>query len=227
MRASGGEPARHPARRGGLASPHRGPGHGARDHRPRGRRRLRDRLSPRRGGGQACRGEGAAGRPRSALGRGARARRPHPRAPPPAPRRDRGRGARRAGGAANRAARAPVEAHAGAGGVAADPAQRRCSSRSLRGGRLDRRPCGPDGQERSRGRPQACRYPGRARRGPASRAGDDRPAHPDLARAAGQPEQADRRVPPGRTLGRRARRRRRWPWPSRSTGARTTSSPST
>ena len=133
----------------------------------------------------------------------------------------------RAGGAAHRAARAPVEAHAGAGGVAADPAQRRCSSRRLRRRRLDRRPRGPDGQERGRRRPQACRHPRRARRGPASRPRDDRPAHPDLPRAAGQSEQAHRRVPPGRTLRAWARRRRRWRWPSRSTGARTTSSPST
>ena len=47
-----------------------------------------------------------------------------------------------------------------------------------------------------------------ARHRPAPRAGDDRQAHPDLARQARQPEQADRRVHAGRPLRRRQDRDR-------------------
>ena len=49
---------------------------------------------------------------------------------------------------------------------------------------------------------------GPARDRPGPRDGDDRQAHPDLARRARQPEQADRRVHAGRHLGRRQDRDR-------------------
>ena len=62
---------------------------------------------------------------------------------------------------------------------------------------------------------------------PGPRAGDDRQAHPDRARRARQPDQADRRVPAVRARPASARPRPRWRWPSCSTAASTTSSPST
>ena len=61
------------------------------------------------------------------------------------------------------------------------PTRRRAGGR-LGGRRLDRHPRRPHGEGRDRDRAQAGRHARPARDRPGPRAGDDRPAHPDLAR---------------------------------------------
>ena len=104
--------------------------------------------------------------------------------------------------------RSAGEAHGVAGRVAADPAERRRAGRRVGRAGLDRRARRPDGQERDRDRAQPCRHAEPARHRPAARARHDREAHPDVARQARQPEQADRRVHAVRPLGRRQDRDR-------------------
>ena len=98
--------------------------------------------------------------------------------------------------------RAADEAHGTAGRVAADSSERRRAGRRVGRAGLDRCTRWPDGQERDRDRAQPCRHAEPAGHRPAPRARHHREAHPDVARQAGQPEQADRRVPPVRSLGR-------------------------
>jgi type VI secretion system protein VasG len=69
----------------------------------------------------------------------------------------------------------------------------------------------PHGQERDRVGAQARRHAQPARRRPEARARHDRAAHPDLARPPRQPEQADRRLPALRHVGRRQDRDRARP----------------
>jgi type VI secretion system protein VasG len=147
-----------------------------------------DRLAPHRRRRIARDREGPVGWPRTALGGRADPGRQDSRAAPPASRRDRGQGARGARGETDRAARAAVDSHQGAGRRPADPAERRRPGGGRCGLRLDRYSRGPDGEERDRGGPEAHRYARHARRGPASRSRDDRPAHPDLAGAPDNPE---------------------------------------
>ena len=104
--------------------------------------------------------------------------------------------------AAGRAARA-------AGRDAADPADGRRPGGRRGRRRLDRHPGRPDGA-RTRSRP-CCKLAdtlGQRVIGQDHAHGDDRQAHPDLARRPRQPEQADRRVHAGRHLGRRQDRDR-------------------
>ena len=69
-------------------------------------------------------------------------------------------------------------------------------------------PVGPHGEERARDVLRLGETLGQRVIGQQHGAGHDRPAHPDLARAARQPEQADRRVHAVRHLGRRQDRDR-------------------
>ena len=73
---------------------------------------------------------------------------------------------------------------------------------------LDRHPGRPHGEERDRDGAEPRRHAQPARHRPAPRARDDRAAHPDLARQARQPEQADRRVHAVRPVRRRQDRDR-------------------
>ena len=79
-----------------------------------------------------------------------------------------------------------------------------------RGGRrrTDRHPGRPDGRNEIETVLKLAGAAGPARHRPGPRDGDDRQAHPDLARRTGQPEQAHRRLHAGRHVRRRQDRDR-------------------
>ena len=233
LRARGRQPARDAGRSGRQPQAHRGAGDRARHHRPRRGDRHRHRQARGRGRRAAGSRARAPRRPRRRAGTTRRrwstscwpcapscatasSRSKAPAASSrPMPRRWRHR--RRADGRSRgRARRQAGAAEAGAGQAdgaagrdAADPADGRRPGRGRGGRRLDRHPGRPHGHERDRDR--SCKLAdtlGAARHRPGPRAGHDRQAHPDLARRARQPEQADRRVHAGRHLGRRQDRDR-------------------
>jgi type VI secretion system protein VasG len=74
-----------------------------------------------------------------------------------------------------------------AGREPADPADRRLPGRGRRGRRLDRHPGRAHGEERDGDHPEYRLHAEPARDRPGPRDGDDRQAHPDLARGPGQP----------------------------------------
>ena len=141
---------------------------------------------------------------RPAAGEGGSVDAPAGAAPEAAPRHRSREGARRA-------ARGAGQARGAAGRFAADHAVGRRAGGRQRRRRLDRHSGRPHGEERAAGDPAARRSARQARHRPAARPRHDRPPHPDLARAARQPEQADRRVHALRHLGRRQDRDRARP----------------
>ncbi len=115
---------------------------------------------------------------------------------------DRPRGQGRPRRAARGAARAADADQHAAGRDAADPALGRLPGRRSVVADWTGIPVGRMAAQRDRDRAQAAEAAGPARDRPGPRDGDDRQAHPDLARGPGQPEQADRRVHAGRHLRR-------------------------
>jgi ATP-dependent Clp protease ATP-binding subunit ClpA len=195
---------------------HRGPGgRGAGRARPAG-----DAARGRKRAGRAHRGaaQAAVARCRAGAGRGTRiaGRRRTARRASTHARRNPRRAQRRAG-----------HARAAAGRVAAHPRGRRRAGHRHRGGRLDRHSHRPHGARRRAVGAQARRDPVGARGRAARCAGDHLAAHPHGARAAGQPQQACRRVPALRPLGRGQDRDGTCACRKRSTVASRTSSPST
>ena len=106
-----------------------------------------------------------------------------------------------------------------AGRSADDPGRGRRRRGGVGDRRLDRHPGRPHGQERDRGGARARRHLEGAHHRSGPRAGDDRPAHPDLPRRAGESVQTHRRVPALRARAASARPRPPWRWPRRCMAA--------